>query len=175
MPRRAALHGLGAASGRGGARHGAPPARVRRALGRAIGRALGGAWESQPPSASPETGGDRGGDRQLEQGRDDLEPVAAAVREVLRAEAARPTGPVYGRDWLLWGGEVGAVSVSPGSRAGLRGRWSTGSSTTHTESSRPDDRNVLFSGRAPMRRPASGAGPVESAQRGYRGAKSKHF
>lgn len=34
-----------------------------------------------------------------------------------------------------------------GSRAGVRGRGSTGSSTTHTGSSRPHDRSVLLSGR----------------------------
>ncbi len=45
------------------------------------------------------------------------------------------------------GHEFWEADIAVGSRAGVRGRGSTGSSTTHTGSSRPYDRNVLFSGR----------------------------
>ena len=46
----------------------------------------------------------------------------------------------------LKGDEPVTVTVSYGSGAGVCSWESTGSSTTHSGSSRPDDRNVLFSG-----------------------------
>ena len=57
----------------------------------------------------------------------------------------RSPGPLLVRQLCI--NQVGAVNFRCGSRADVRDPRSTDSSMTHTGSSRPDDRNVLFSGR----------------------------
>ncbi len=73
----------------------------------------------------------------------------AAVRAQLAGGAPPPQRcagrPMMTVSFAAWSQGLRRSRLGP--RAGVRGRRSTGSSATHTGSSRPDDRNLSFSGR----------------------------